>query len=185
MQSHLLKFASHLGSSELVLMNDSEWKMPDWWYRKTRPASDEAYFENMSHVIFQAGLNWQVIEKKWPTTQKAFAQFNIGKVAAFSSRDVERLLKDEGIVRNRAKICATITNAATFLDMKKQYGSFQKYLDSLDNSKNYAAVVNELTKRFKFLGPSSAATFLYTVGEKIDPWEEHDERVKAADAASK
>jgi DNA-3-methyladenine glycosylase I len=161
---------------------DGEWKMPNWWYRKQRPASDEAYFENMIHVIFQAGLNWQVIEKKWPTTQKAFAEFNIAKVAAFTNKDVERLLKDEGIVRNRAKICATITNAAEFQNIKKQFGSFQKYLDSLDKSKNYATVVNELTKRFKFMGPSSAATFLYTVGEKIEPWGVPDERVKAAAA---
>lgn len=159
---------------------DGEWKMPEWWYRKHRPSSDEAYFENMTHVIFQAGLNWQVIEKKWPTTQKAFAEFDITKVAAFTNKDVERLLKDAGIVRNRAKICATITNAAEFQNIKKQYGSFQKYLDSLDKSKNYATVVNELTKRFKFLGPSSASTFLFTVGEKIEPWDVPDERVKAA-----
>jgi DNA-3-methyladenine glycosylase I len=164
---------------------DGEWKPPEWWYRNKRPASDEAYFENLTRVIFQAGLNWQVIDKKWPTTVKAFEHFNIGKVAAFTNKDVERLLKDEGIVRNKAKICATITNAVQFLETKKQYGSFQKYLDSLDKSKNYATVVNDLTKRFKFLGPSSAGTFLYTVGEKFDPWEEHDERVKAAEAASR
>ncbi len=165
-------------------MHETGWTPPEWWYRNKRPKTDEAYFENLTRVIFQAGLNWQVIDKKWPTTTKAFAQFSIAKVAAFTDRDVNRLLKDEGIVRNKNKICATITNATEFNAIKKQYGSFQKYLDSLDKSKNYAAVVNELTKRFKFLGPSSAGTFLYTVGEKIDPWEEHDERVKATEAAA-
>jgi DNA-3-methyladenine glycosylase I len=152
---------------------DSEWKMPQWWYRDKRPATDEAYFENLTRVIFQAGLNWQVIDKKWPATQKAFAEFNIAKVAAFTNRDVESLLKDTGIVRNRNNVCATIANAVQFQEVKKQHGSFQKYLDSLDKSKNYATVVNELTKRFKHLGPSSAAIFLYTVGEKIEPWDMH------------
>ena len=150
--------------------DEGEWKPPAWWYQKQRPTSDEAYFENLTRVIFQAGLNWRVIDKKWPTTVKAFESFSIAKIAAFKDRDVERLLKDEGIVRNRNKICATIHNAVEFQDIRKQYGSFQKYLDSMDKSKNYAAVVNELTKRFKHLGPSSAGTFLYTVGEKIDPW---------------
>jgi DNA-3-methyladenine glycosylase I len=151
-------------------MHKSEWKMPEWWYRGKRPESDDVYFENMSRVIFQAGLNSQVIDKKWPTTVKAFEQFSIGKIASFRDKDVQRLLKDEGIVRNKNKVCATIQNAAEFQNIKKQYGSFQKYLDSLDKSKNYVIVINELTKRFKHLGPSSASMFLYTVGEKIDPW---------------
>ena len=48
--------------------------MPDWWYREKRPATDEAYFENMCRVIFQAGLNWQVIDNKWPSIKKAFSK---------------------------------------------------------------------------------------------------------------
>ena len=152
------------------MMQESGWKPPEWWYRNKRPDTDEAYFENLTRVIFQAGLKWQVIDKKWPTTVNAFERFSISKVAAFTNRDVERLLKDEGIVRNKNKVCATIQNAAEFQNIKKQYGSFQQYLDSLDKSKNYAFVVNELTKRFKHMGPSSAGMFLYTVGEKIDPW---------------
>lgn len=147
------------------------WKPPEWWYRKQRPTTDEAYFENLTRVIFQAGLNWHVIDKKWPTTKKAFEQFSISKVARFTDKDAARLLKDEGIVRNKNKVCATIQNAAEFQNIKKQYGSFQKYLDGLDKSNNYSTVVNELTKRFKHLGPSSASTFLYTVGEKIEPWD--------------
>lgn len=151
-------------------MHEGGWKPPEWWYQNKRPNSDEAYFENLTRVIFQAGLNWKVIDKKWPTTVKAFDEFSINKVAAFTNKDVDRLLKDEGIVRNKNKICATIQNASELLVIKKEHGSFQNYLDSLDKSKNYATVVNELTKRFKHLGPSSAGIFLYTVGEKIDPW---------------
>ena len=87
------------------------WQMPEWWCRKERPANDETYFENMCRVIFQEGLNWRVIDNKWLTTRKAFSNFNISKVACFTAADVERLLKDEGIVRNRSKIGAIIYNA--------------------------------------------------------------------------
>jgi DNA-3-methyladenine glycosylase I len=145
--------------------------MPEWWYRGKCPPNDNAYFENMTRVIFQAGLNWHVIDGKWTEFKKAFANFNIDKVAAFTSADVERLVEDEGIVRNRAKIEATIYNAKGFQAIKKQFGSFQAYIESLDKSNNYANAIQDLIGKFKFLGPSSASTFLYTVGEKIKPWD--------------
>ncbi len=146
------------------------WQPPDWWYRHSRPSSDNAYFENMCRVIFQAGLNWQVIDKKWPTIKEAFQDFNIRRVAAFSDEDVECLLRDKGIIRNRGKIKAVIRNAQTFLAIEEQYGSFQKYVDSIDKSGNYAKVVKTLVNNFKWLGPPSASTYLYTVGENIDVW---------------
>jgi DNA-3-methyladenine glycosylase I len=147
------------------------WQPPAWWYRKTRPSNDETYFVNMCRIIFQAGLNWSVIDKKWSTTKKAFTQFSIEKVAHFTDTDVERLMKDEGIVRNKGKIRAIIQNATQFKNIKKQCGSFQSYLDSLDKSNNYAQVVKELIGQFKWLGTPSASLFLYTVGEKIEPFE--------------
>ncbi len=148
-------------------MEEQTWQPPDWWYSEKRPSNDAAYFENMCRIIFQAGLNWRVIDKKWPTTKKAFADFSVEKVAGFTDADVECLMKDEGIVRNRGKILAIIQNAVQFMEIKSQCGSFQKYLDSVDKSNNYTKVVNELSSRFKWLGPSSASMFLYTVGEKI------------------
>ena len=152
-------------------MQEQNWQPPEWWYLGKRPTSDDAYFENMSRIIFQAGLNWSVIDKKWPTTKKAFANFSIEKVARFTNADVDRLMKDEGIVRNKGKINALIENAKQFQEICKQHGSFQKYLDSLDKSNNYAPATKELSTRFKWLGPSSATLFLYTVGEKIKhPW---------------
>jgi 3-methyladenine DNA glycosylase Tag len=63
-------------------MQDQNWQMPNWWFREKRPTDDNSYFENMCRVIFQAGLNWHVIDNKWPTTRKAFANFDINKVAA-------------------------------------------------------------------------------------------------------
>jgi DNA-3-methyladenine glycosylase I len=150
---------------------EGEWKPPEWWYRKQRPPNDEAYFENMSRIIFQAGLNWKVINQKWSTIKTAFAKFSPVKVASFTNSDVARLMNDTGIVRNKAKIQATIYNATEFQNIKKQHGSFQKYIDTLDKDKNYAQAIKELTKRFKHMGPSSASLFLYTVGEKIEPWD--------------
>ena len=150
---------------------EGEWKPPEWWYRKQRPTSDETYFENMSRVIFQAGLNWKVIDKKWSTIKTAFAEFSPDKVACFNNSDVARLMNDTGIVRNKAKIQATIYNAAEFQNIKKQYGSFQKYIDTLNDDKNYVQAIKKLTKRFKHMGPASASLFLYTVGEKIQPWD--------------
>jgi len=124
----------------------------------------------MCRVIFQAGLNWHVIDNKWSTTKKAFANFKISEVANFTATDVERLMRDPGIVRNRGKIKAIIQNAQNFIAIEKKFGSFQKYIESLDKSNNYENAVKDLVNKFKWLGPPSAHRFLYTVGEKIDPW---------------
>jgi len=148
-------------------MPEEHWNPPDWFYMNKRPMSDSAYFENMCRIIFQAGLNWSVVDKKWPTTQKAFDKFSTNKVSGYTDSDVARLMKDEGILRNKGKISAIIENAKEFERIKKEHGSFQKYLDKLDKSHNYSSVVKELTTRFKWLGPSSASFFLYSVGEKI------------------
>jgi len=152
-------------------MQEGTWQPPEWWYRNKRPPNDDAYFENMSRIIFQAGLNWNVIDKKWPTTKKAFEGFSIEKVSRFTDSDVERLLKDVGIVRNRSKVCAMIHNAKQFAEIKKKHGSFKSFLDSLDKSKNHASAIKELTNKFEHLGPSSASLFLYTVGEDIEPFD--------------
>jgi len=151
-------------------MKEEHWQMPGWWCQDKRPPNDEVYFENMCRVIFQAGLNWHVIDNKWSTTKKAFANFKISEVANFTATDVERLMRDPGIVRNRGKIKAIIQNAQNFIAIEKKFGSFQKYIDSLDKSNNYENAVKDLVNKFKWLGPPSAHLFLYTVGEKIDPW---------------
>ena len=124
-------------------MQEQGRQMPKWWYQKRRPKSDNVYFENMRRVIFQAGLNWQVVDKKWPSLKEAFCNFNIQEVAAFTDADLARLLKD---------------------------GSFQKYLDNMDKSENYSKVIKVLINNFKWLGAPSAGVFLYTVGEDINVW---------------
>jgi DNA-3-methyladenine glycosylase I len=148
-----------------------EWQMPEWWYREKRPTNDEAYFENKCRVIFQAGLNWKVIDNKWSSIKKALLNFKTEKKACFTEADVERLMKDPEIIRNKGKIKAIIQNAQNFKAIEKQYGSFQKYLDSLDKSNNYENAIKDLVNKFKWLGTPSASLFLYTVGEKITVWD--------------
>jgi 3-methyladenine DNA glycosylase Tag len=148
-------------------MEESSWRPPSWMYRERRPPSDDAYFENMTRVIFQAGLSWKMIDKKWPNFRKAFENFAINRVAKFSDSNLARLLADKGIVRNRRKIEATISNAREFQKIKKEFGSFQSFLDSLDKSQNYVITIKELGKNFQRLGTSSARIFLYSVGEDV------------------
>ena len=103
----------------------------------------------------------------WPNFKRAFKNFSIDEVAKFDNSDIMRLMGDTGIVRNRAKIIATINNAKQFQNIRKQYGSFQRCLDGLDKSENYTLVIKELGKKFSRVGPSSARIFLYSVGENI------------------
>jgi len=160
-----------VNKERFFMQKNQDWQMPEWWYREKRPTTDEAYFENMCRVIFQAGLNWQVIDHKWPSIKKAFLNFKTEKIACFTEADFERLMKDPGIIRNKGKIKAIIQNAQNFKVIEKQYGSFQKYLDSLDKSNNYENAIKDLVNKFKWLGPPSASLFLYTVGEKISVWD--------------
>jgi len=153
-------------------MGEEEWSPPKWIYRDRRPPNDDAYFENMTRVIFLAGLGWKMIDEKWPNFKKAFKNFSVDEVAKFDENDVKRLMSDAGIVRNRAKITATINNAKQLQNIRKGYGSFQSYLNSLDKSNNYVLVIKELGKKFSRLGPSSARIFLYSVGENVRPPEE-------------
>jgi len=153
-------------------VSEKSWSPPKWMYKDKRPPNDDAYFENMTRVIFLAGLSWKMIDQKWPNFKKAFKNFSVAEVAKFSDSDVKQLIGDAGIVRNRAKIAAVVYNAKRFQDVKKEHGSFRSFLDSLDKSNNYASVIKELGKRFQRLGPSSARIFLYTVGEDIKHPEE-------------
>jgi len=148
-------------------VSEKGWSPPKWMYRDKRPPNDDAYFENMTRVIFLAGLSWKMIDEKWPNFKKAFKNFSVDEVAKFTERDVERLMKDASIVRNRAKIIAAINNAKQIQGIRKIYGSFSSFLDSLDKSNNYALIIKEFGKKFSRLGPSSARIFLFTVGENV------------------
>jgi DNA-3-methyladenine glycosylase I len=140
-----------------------------WWYRGNRPSSDREYFENLCRIIFQTGLNWSIVEKKWPAIKKALYNFNVDTIAGFTDTDIQRVLSDRGVIRNRYKIYAIIENAKIFQQIAKKYGSFQKYLDSQDKSNNYVKAVKALADTFERIGPTTAALFLLSVGEDINP----------------
>ena len=131
------------------------------------PKDDDEYFERMTKSLFSAGLNWSVIENKWPNFEKAFAGFSIPQVARFSQKQVARLKEDAGIVRNEKKISATIYNAKAAAEASKEFGSFKKYLQSF--GKNEDALQTDLQRRFKHLGPSTARIFLWSAGYPLTP----------------
>jgi DNA-3-methyladenine glycosylase I len=98
-----------LSAPEYVAYHDEEWGRP--------VRGDQAIFERVCLEAFQSGLSWLTILRKRENFRKAFAGFDIASVAAFTDADVARLLADAGIVRNRAKVNATITNARAALDL--------------------------------------------------------------------
>ena len=131
------------------------------------PKNDAEYFERMTKSLFTAGLNWTVVDKKWPSFQKAFVQFSPGKVARFSDKNVSALMNDTGIVRNERKIRATIHNGGMFLTLQKEHGSFAKYLGSF--GKDEERLLSELQEKFQHLGISTVRTFLWSVGYPLTP----------------
>jgi DNA-3-methyladenine glycosylase I len=106
-----------------VKYHDEEWGRPE-------PDDDRKMFEFLVLESAQAGLSWITILRKRENYRKAFARFNAKKVAAFDDSDVERLMGDSGIVRNKLKIHAAINNARLFLEIQSRHGSFCDYLRS-------------------------------------------------------
>ena len=107
----------------MVAYHDNEWG---------RPSTDETHlFEMLTLEGAQAGLSWQTILRKREGYRKAFAGFDVRKVARFDDADRERLLNDAAIVRNRAKIDSAIGNARAFQDVVKEFGSFRGYLETI------------------------------------------------------
>ena len=156
---------------EYVAYHDTEWG--------TELRGDDALFERLSLEAFQSGLSWLVILRKRPAFRVAFADFAIHKVAAFGDAEVQRLLDDAGIVRNRAKIEATIANARAALDAVPEgldallwsfapAGSHPRpaTLDDVPaRSPESVAMAKELKRRgFRFVGPTTAYALMQATG---------------------
>ena len=140
----------------------------DWACKKGElPTKDSKYFANMTRVIFQAGLNWKVITTKWPDFQDAFANFDPEKVAQFTEANVQQLMTNKAIVRNEAKIRATINNAEIFKEIAAEAGSFQNYLEALLSTQGLDKTTKTLQKRFNRLGKTSSFIFLWSVGVDV------------------
>jgi DNA-3-methyladenine glycosylase I len=124
---------------------------------------DNELFCRLVLEINQAGLSWETILKKEKTFRKAYHNFNIKKVAAYTEADRERLLADPGIIRNRLKVNAAIENAKTILALQKEYGSFEQWLQ-YHHPKTKAEWVKLFKKTFRFTGGEIVNEFLMSIG---------------------
>jgi DNA-3-methyladenine glycosylase I len=158
----------------LTRYHDTEWGVP--------VRTDRKMFEFLVLEVFQAGLSWNIVLRKRENFRRALSAFDVADIARYTKSDIARLMKDEGIIRNRAKILATIQNAKAFLILKKEFGSFAKYLEATIGKKHiihrlrvaedYPSTSDEaivLTKDlkmrgFSFLGPTVLYAHLQAIG---------------------
>jgi len=124
---------------------------------------DNELFCRLVLEINQAGLSWETILKKEVTFRKAYDNFDIKTVAAYTQTDRERLLQDPGIIRNRLKVNAAIENAKTILSLQEEFGSFEKWLEH-HHPKTKEEWVKLFKKTFKFTGGEIVGEFLMSIG---------------------
>ena len=159
-----------LSAPDYLAYHDDEWGRPI--------VGDDAMFERLSLEAFQSGLSWLIILRKRPAFREAFKDFSLIDVAGFESGDVDRLLGDAGIVRNRAKIEATVANARLSLELPgglasyvHQYGAAvagdppASLKDVPSTSSEATALSKDLRKRgFKFVGPTTLYSLFQAAG---------------------
>ena len=162
-------------SSELMMKyHDEEWGVPIH--------DDRKLFEFMVLDTFQAGLSWSTILNKRENFKKAFDNFQPGKIARYSDKKIQKLLNDEGIIRNKLKIHGTLNNAKNFIKIQKEYGSFDKFIwqfTGYKTIKNRWKDVKQIPPRtahsdamsealyekgFKFVGSTICYAFMQAVG---------------------
>jgi DNA-3-methyladenine glycosylase I len=158
----------------MIEYHDKEWGVP--------VHDDRKLFEFLILEGAQAGLAWQTVLNKRENYRKALDGFQVEKIARYGTKDVERLLADSGIIRNRLKIAATIQNAKSFLEIKKEFGTFDAYVWQFVSFKpiNHKvtsmtavpvsteesdAMSKDLLKRgFKFVGSTICYAFMQAIG---------------------
>ncbi len=154
--------------------HDEEWGKP--------VHNDRKLFEMLILEGAQAGLSWITILRKRESYRKAFNNFDVKKIAKYDAKKVKKLLQNEGIIRNKLKINSTIQNAKLFLEVQKEFGSFDKYIWQFVNgkpiknkwksikeipakTKESDAMSKDLKKRgFKFVGSTICYAFMQAVG---------------------
>ena len=154
--------------------HDEEWGVP--------VHDDRMLFEMLNLEGAQAGLSWLTILKRRETYRAAFDHFDAKKIARYDAKKKAALMKDEGIIRNRLKIAATVENAKAFLAVQKEFGSFNQYIWSFVGGKpkrnrhrkgepppasspEAEAMSRDLKKRgFRFVGPTICYAFMQAVG---------------------
>lgn len=157
-----------------IKYHDEEWGVP--------VHDDRHLFEMLILEGAQAGLSWITVLKKRENYRKAFDNFDAGKIAKYDDKKIEALLQNEGIIRNRLKIQSAITNAKAFLQVQKEFGSFDKYIWQFTGHKTLVnkrtsmkeipartpesdAMSKDLLKRgFKFVGSTICYAFMQATG---------------------
>ena len=177
--------------------HDREWGFP--------VANDTQLFEKLCLEGFQSGLSWLTILRKRENFRRAFAQFDVDRIARWNERSVLRLLKDPGIVRHRGKIEATINNARCARALREEAGSLaaffwsfepppedrpqtyqEKDLHVITQSKASRALATALKRRgFRFVGPTTAYAFMQSMGIVNDHAEHCETRDRAEDARAR
>jgi DNA-3-methyladenine glycosylase I len=142
----------------LAAYHDEEWGQP--------PLGEAGWFERLSLEVFQAGLSWRTVLAKREGFRRAFHDFEPKLVAAFTSRDVADILRDPGIVRNRAKVLATIENAKTVMGLAASHGSFPEWVN--DQPEGLEEQQRSYRQTFQFASPQVVEAFLQSVG-RIEP----------------
>ena len=161
-------------NSLMIEYHDKEWGVP--------VHDDRTLFEFLILEGAQAGLTWQTVLNKRENYRRAFEGFHADKIACYGKEDVNRLLTDAGIIRNRLKIASTIQNARAFLKIQKEFGTFDVYIwqfvggkpinhkiktikDIPTNTKESDVMSKDLIKRgFKFVGSTICYAFMQAVG---------------------
>jgi DNA-3-methyladenine glycosylase I len=137
-----------------VKYHDEEWGVPCH--------DDRHLFEMLNLEGAQAGLSWITILRKRPAYRKAFDRFDAKKIARYDKRRINALLKNEGLVRNRLKIEGTVKNAKAFLAVKKEFGTFDKFIWQFTDA---VAMSKALKQRgFTFVGPTICYAFMQATG---------------------
>ena len=128
---------------------------------------DDRWLAGMTRAVFQAGFSWKVIDNKWSGFEEAFEGFVPPRVAFYADEDLERLVSDKRIVRNGAKIKATITNARLVTELVQEHGSAGAFFAN-SKPENYIDLLEVLKKRGSYLSGGSARYFLRFSG--VDSW---------------
>ncbi len=129
------------------------------------PPKDLAgYLDALARVMFQAGISWRVVDAKWPGITDALHGFDPHWVAGLGAGDIDGLMADPRVIRNRKKLEALAVNARRMVELDDEFGGFANYLDSQGD---FEAITKALHREFAYVGPSGAWIFLWMTGRNV------------------
>ena len=166
------KWANH--STLMKKYHDEEWGIPQH--------NDQKLFEMLTLEGAQAGLSWSTILSRRDGYRRAFKDFNVNLISKFTNEDIERLINNKSIIRNQLKIKSTISNANAFIEVQKEFHSFDNYIWSFTNNKTITNNFNKLNevpaetalsnriskdlrkRGFTFVGPTITYALMQSIG---------------------